>query len=196
MNGQSSPSRERAARMAVSRRTGWFVAAAMLAAADLILKTVVEARLRPGQVLEFPVVDISLSYNPGVAFGLGTTLPDWVVAAVTGVIIAALGAYLWHQCRQAGPLYLGGLTAVLGGAAGNFIDRLDDGAVTDYLHTGWFPTFNLADTLITLGVGVFIVATLIESRHSRPAEKNHGAEIGHDGQHSAASAPGRMKADQ
>lgn len=196
MNAQSPPSRENTARMAISRRTGWFVAAAMLAAADLILKTVIEARLRVGEGLEFPVVDIRLSYNPGVAFGLGTTLPDWVLAAVTGIIIATLGAYLWHQCRQAGPLHLGGLTAVLGGAAGNFIDRLDDGAVTDYLHTGWFPTFNLADTLITLGAGIFIVATLIESRHSHSAETDRAADTDHDGLHSASSAPLRMKEDQ
>lgn len=197
MNAPSPPSRENTARMAISRRTGWFVASAMLAAADLILKTVIEAQLRVGEIPGFPVVDIRLSYNPGVAFGLGAALPNWVVAVVTGVIIATLGAYLWHQCRQAGPLYLGGLTAVLGGAAGNFIDRLDDGAVTDYLHTGWFPTFNLADTLITLGAGVFIVATLIENRHSRPAETGRTAGTAHDdGFHSAASAPRRMKEDQ
>ena len=49
---------------------------------------------------------------------------------------------------------------MLGGAVANFIDRATDGVVTDYLHTGWFPTFNLADVFITGGAVVLIVATL------------------------------------
>ncbi len=38
-----------------------------------------------------------------------------------------------------------------GGAAANLVDRAADGVVTDYLHSSWWPTFNLADTFIVLG---------------------------------------------
>ena len=53
---------------------------------------------------------------------------------------------------------------LLGGALGNFIDRLDGRGVVDYLHTGWFPTFNLADVFITAGVALFILGTLLSPR--------------------------------
>ena len=51
-----------------------------------------------------------------------------------------------------------------GGAVGNFLDRLDGGGVVDYLHTGWFPTFNLADVFVTTGAGLLILGTLLAPR--------------------------------
>ena len=57
-----------------------------------------------------------------------------------------------------------GTNLLLGGALGNFIDRLDGRGVVDYLHTGWFPTFNLADVFITAGVALFILGTLLSPR--------------------------------
>ncbi|WP_255375872.1 signal peptidase II [Saccharomonospora sp. CUA-673] len=53
-----------------------------------------------------------------------------------------------------------GLAAVPAGAVANLIDRGVDGAVTDYLHTGWFPTFNLADVFITGGGALLVLASL------------------------------------
>ena len=50
---------------------------------------------------------------------------------------------------------LGSLVA--GGALGNLVDRAMDGRVTDYMHSGWFPTFNLADVGITLGVACVVI---------------------------------------
>jgi signal peptidase II len=53
---------------------------------------------------------------------------------------------------------------VLGGAAGNLVDRLDGRGVLDYLHSGWFPTFNLADASVTIGVVLYVLGTLRPSR--------------------------------
>lgn len=53
---------------------------------------------------------------------------------------------------------------LLGGALGNFIDRLDGRGVVDYLHTGWFPTFNLADAFVTIGVALLILGSYQGSR--------------------------------
>nr|WP_246535913.1 signal peptidase II [Nocardioides aquaticus] len=54
--------------------------------------------------------------------------------------------------------------AVLGGAVANVIDRARDGVVTDYLHTGWWPTFNLADTFLVTG---FLVIAMLQFRPER-----------------------------
>lgn len=51
------------------------------------------------------------------------------------------------------------LAAMLGGAVANVIDRAGDGLVTDYLHTGWFPTFNLADVFVVTGAAALVVAS-------------------------------------
>ena len=58
------------------------------------------------------------------------------------------------------------LALVLGGAIANVVDRAGDGVVTDYLHSGWFPTFNIADTAIVTGVALLVLVTL---RHPTPA---------------------------
>ena len=51
------------------------------------------------------------------------------------------------------------------------VDRARDGVVTDYLHTGWWPTFNLADTFLVTG---FIVIALLHARPEQPG--NEGGE--------------------
>ncbi|HOQ53464.1 MAG TPA: signal peptidase II, partial [Micropruina sp.] len=53
-----------------------------------------------------------------------------------------------------------GLAGVLAGASTNLIDRSIDGVVTDYLHTGWFPTFNLPDVFITVGAALVVLGVL------------------------------------
>ena len=53
---------------------------------------------------------------------------------------------------------------MIGGALANVVDRAEDGQVTDYLHTGWWPTFNLADTFLVTG---FIVIALLRARPER-----------------------------
>lgn len=58
------------------------------------------------------------------------------------------------------------LAAVLAGAVGNLADRAVDGVVTDYLDTGWFPTFNLADVFITVSAAVLVLASLRNTEDS------------------------------
>jgi signal peptidase II len=62
--------------------------------------------------------------------------------------------------------HLIGMSAILAGAIGNVVDRAGDGRVSDYLHTGWWPTFNHADVYITLGAATVAYAAL---RGQRPA---------------------------
>ncbi len=141
---------------ALMRRAGLLALAAVLAAADLGLKAWAEQAL-PGAPIEGGPLDLQLAFNSGVAFSFAADAPSWTVIAATGLITLVVAAALWRTAPAGSRLSGGALAAVLGGAAANLIDRAQDGRVTDYLHTGWWPTFNLADVFIVCG-GLLIVA--------------------------------------
>ncbi|MDZ4351715.1 MAG: signal peptidase II [Arthrobacter sp.] len=145
-------------------RTVLLLWAAGLAGADLIIKALAEAMLSDGTTTDLGPINIRLLYNPGVAFGFGSGLAPWIVVAATGLIIAALTWYTVSSTPSMTGLSRAGAALLLGGGAGNFIDRLDGDGVVDYLHTGWFPTFNLADAFVTTGVALLILGTLRSPR--------------------------------
>ncbi|WP_341242926.1 signal peptidase II, partial [uncultured Nocardioides sp.] len=113
------------------------------AAIDLGAKAASESRLADSTV-DLGLIQLRLAYNSGVAFSVGNRLPSWVIVAVTGTLALALVAYAWHRAPRAGWVERIAGGAVIGGAVANLVDRAGDGVVTDYLHTGWWPTFNLA----------------------------------------------------
>ena len=138
--------------------------AAVLAVADLVLKTVAEALLSTGATTDLGPINIRLLYNRGVAFSLGADLSPWIVITATGLIIAALLWYTVSSAPSMTGLSRAGAAMLLGGAVGNFIDRLDGQGVVDYLHSGWFPTFNLADVFVTTGVALLVLGTILSPR--------------------------------
>lgn len=116
-----------------------------------------------GQWLEF-----SYSQNPGIAFGL--PLHGWPLLVINIALILALIAYSLHSLdfRATSAKLATGL--VLGGALGNLYDRLELGAVRDFLRIGIWPMFNLADTAIVVGVALLILH-LYHPSHGR--KKSH-----------------------
>lgn len=145
-------------------RTMMLGGAAVLAATDLASKWVAESTLASGRSLDLGPLDIRLFYNTGVAFSLGAALPPWTVAAGTGLVIAALLWFILASEPVMTAATRAGAAMVLGGAVGNFIDRLDGRGVVDYLHTGWFPTFNLADVFVTVGAAVMVLGAFRRPR--------------------------------
>ena len=126
-----------------------------------VVKEVVEGFLADGSAVDLGLLQLRLTYNSGVAFSLGAGLPTGVVVAVTGVITLAIAGYAWFTVPTVAAVGVLGLAAVVAGAVTNLVDRAVDGAVTDYFHTGWFPTFNLPDALLTVGVVLVVAATLL-----------------------------------
>jgi signal peptidase II len=120
-------------------------------AADQLSKHLVRHSIVPGEERKvIPGIQLVNTRNNGVAFGF---LPGSHVA-VTLVIAAALLALLVYFALHATrPLIWLPTGLLIGGALGNILDRLNGGAVTDFvkLPLGW-PPFNLADASITLGV--------------------------------------------
>ena len=96
-----------------------------------------------------PGVEIVHVRNRGVAFGLFAD--GGIVLIVIGVVaVVALLAFFAAHSRR--PLVWLPTGLLLGGAAGNLIDRLRQGFVTDFIDLPFWPAFNVADTCITIGV--------------------------------------------
>ena len=156
--GSGSPTDNRVSRR-VGSRVALLVTATALAALNLSAKAWAERHLTD-TIVNLGPLQLRLAHNPGVAFSLGDRLPSSAVITGTAAITAMIATYAWRTAPTTGRLARWSWAAILGGAAANLIDRLADGVVTDYLHTGWWPTFNLADTLLSLGVVGLVVASL------------------------------------
>ena len=156
-------------------RVGIVAGVAVAASAiDLGAKAVAEAWLEEGAVRgALPFVDLSLSFNHGISFSLFPAHNPSSLAlllAIQGMLTCLVAGW---ALAAGGGLERLGLAAIAGGAAGNFVDRLMDGVVTDYLdlHTGgirWF-TFNLADVWISTGVVLLLLDGLPLRRRHRSA---------------------------
>ena len=128
-------------------------------AADQLAKWVV----RGAEALPYDLVGgvrLVLVYNTGVSFGRLRDLGSLLIVGV-GALVAVLAVALVVAPGR----YRPGLALILGGAAGNLVDRLRfDGAVLDFIDTSWWPAFNLADVFIVAGVGLVVLAVLRGAR--------------------------------
>lgn len=108
-----------------------------------------------------PFLDLGLIFNPGVSYGLLSSLP---FAAVAVIVAAALVALVVWWARSSSILVRAGLAICIGGAVSNALDRWIYGAVADFfwLHFGDMSlfVFNLADAAITLGVCLLLLDLL------------------------------------
>lgn len=125
---------------------------------DFASKTWARTSLTLGEpVAIVPFFDFALGFNSGVAFGLLNSSGVALVATITAVITTVFA--IWWV-RESNPTARFALTLIIGGAISNLMDRLLYGAVTDFLdlHIGdmHWPTFNLADTSLTLGILVLL----------------------------------------
>jgi len=105
--------------------------------------------------------------NAGAAFGILQN-QRWFFIVITFAVIAGLIFYL-RRTRANQPLLSTGLAFILGGAIGNFIDRLFFGKVVDFFHFVLidFPIFNIADSAITIGVSLIILDALLDTKRNK-----------------------------
>ncbi len=104
------------------------------------------------------VFHLSLVKNSGIAFGLfGERAPGLMIIIIFCLVALIL---LSIQMRQALLIQRVSIAFILGGAAGNLIDRFVFGHVIDFLDFRIWPVFNIADSFITIGVAIFIFATI------------------------------------
>ncbi len=156
---------------------------------DQWTKWLVEAHLSDHASIEVipGLLNFTHVRNTGVAFGMFASRGNfWGTAILTLLGLAALifvGYYFRIVPRHDRPLLVA-LALVMGGAVGNLVDRILRGAVTDfvdfYYGTYHWHTFNVADTAISIGIGLMVLGTF--RRH--PADSTAAdapAAVGRDG---------------
>ena len=105
--------------------------------------------------------------NSGIAFGLFSRAVPIVIGLTAVAIVWMLVVFARSGARHAVLAPAFGLLA--GGSLANLLDRLRLGHVTDFIAVHHWPTFNLADSFITIGVALLVVALLYSNRPPRPA---------------------------
>jgi signal peptidase II len=145
----------------------YYLLALLVFAADQATKWIIVKKMDLGQSI--PVIDqvlyITSHRNRGAAFGI---LQDqrYFFIVITIIVVAAVIYYL--QKHATDKLLKTALALVLGGALGNFIDRLLRGEVVDfvdvYIGSYDFPIFNVADSALVIGVGLIFIQSFMESK--------------------------------
>jgi signal peptidase II len=135
-------------RAAATRRAALLALATV--AADQGVKALVRGGMQPGERIGvLPGVHLVRVSNEGVAFGLFADGGALLIAVGAVALVGLLTFFGTHAQRPLAWLPTG---LLIGGAAGNLIDRLRIGAVTDFVKLPHWPAFNVADMAITFGV--------------------------------------------
>jgi signal peptidase II len=156
-----------------------FVLAGGIIGLDQWTKYLVRTKIEFGQAWVpfpewLPAIRIVHWKNTGAAFGL---FPQGgTVFTIIAILVSLAILYYWPRVpsRQIGLRIA--LALQLAGAVGNLISRITEGIVTDFVALGNFPVFNVADSSISVGVAVLILATWIEER-KRDHEKPDSSEV-------------------
>jgi signal peptidase II len=118
-------------------------------------------------------INITHQRNTGAAFSFLADASGWqryFFVVLAAVVSAYIIYWLWKIRRDSQFILSAGLALVLGGAIGNVIDRVLLGSVVDFIQVmiaAWpFPSFNVADSAITVGAGLLIVDALFFSTNN------------------------------
>ncbi len=151
----------------------WLGIAALIILADQFTKTLIVGAFQLGDshtVTSF--FNIVRAHNTGAAFSFLAGAGGWQRWFFIGLGIAAAFFIVWMLRNHGGQrLFSWALALILGGALGNVIDRFIRGYVVDFLqfhYAGWaFPSFNVADSAISIGAACLILDEILRVRRSR-----------------------------
>ncbi len=158
----------------------WLALAVVVILADQVTKTLIVGYFELGdsrRVTDF--FNLVRAHNPGAAFSFLAGASGWQRWFFTALGIVVSGFIIWMIRSNPGQkLFCFAVTMIMGGALGNVVDRLLHGHVIDFLQFhfdflapmfpgGYFPSFNIADSAITLGAICLIADELLRVRRSR-----------------------------
>jgi signal peptidase II len=155
----------------------YYLIALVVVALDQLTKWLIVRNMTEGQSIT--VIEnlfyITSHRNQGAAWGILQGQMWFFYIITIGVIIGIV--YYLEKHAKGHKLFSMSLALLLGGAIGNFIDRLFRKEVVDFLNTYIFqydfPIFNIADAALTIGVGLLIINMLLEERREKK-EKMYG----------------------
>ena len=150
----------------------WLGIAAAVIVLDQLTKAMIVAAFHLGDARTVtPFFDIVRAHNRGAAFSFLNDASGWQRWFFVALGVAAATFIVWMLRRHGGQRMFGwALALILGGALGNVIDRLIHGHVVDFIQVHWqqhyFPSFNVADSAITIGAMLLILDELRRVRRA------------------------------
>jgi signal peptidase II len=159
------PARPPSVRAGLLEWTSLLALALTAAMADQVTKSIATRTLTFGEPVRLlPFLDLLRIHNPGIAF-------NQLTGAQPIVVVLSLAAITWMTVffarsgagHGAFPVAIG---LLLGGALSNFVDRVRNGHVTDFIHVHHFPVFNLADSFISVGVVLLLYGLVAHERRA------------------------------
>ena len=151
----------------MKRKVSIFISILLLILLDQAVKGYVVKEIPLGGMRRFIPKVVSLTYlkNSGAAFSMLEN-QQWFFTIITLIAMGAAFVYLYRHIKGSIWLLLG-LTLIISGGIGNFIDRLRQGFVVDMFHLDFmnFAIFNVADIYLTVGVGLLLIYLLREESH-------------------------------
>jgi signal peptidase II len=152
----------------------WLGVALLVILLDQLFKALILQHYQYGEsqyVTSF--FNIVRAHNTGAAFSFLAGASGWQRWFFIGLGIVAAVFIVWMLRSHGGQrLFAWALSLILGGAVGNVVDRMLHGYVVDFIQVHWgakyyFPSFNVADSAITLGAGLLILDELLRVRRGR-----------------------------
>ncbi len=140
---------------------------------DIVTKHMVQQNMLLHQTIPIIPGLFNLTYieNPGAAFGLLADMPPFwrsLFFITASMVALCFIVIMFFKCSPDEIWNRTALTLIMAGAIGNLIDRLRLGAVVDFIDVYWrnshWPAFNLADTAISVGVGVLLLDLLLNKK--------------------------------
>lgn len=164
-----------------TRTMPYFYLTLVICALDQAIKLWVQAAMTPFQSINLLQGWVSITYvsNYGAAFGILHSKTLILLGVAVGAFV-----YVWrfrHEMQKYPKPFQIGIAIALGGALGNFVDRLRQGFVIDYLDVHFWPVFNLADIAILGGVGLVALSLMIqEMKHKKQLPSKSNSVAGED----------------
>ncbi len=158
---------------AARRRLGAYGVAALVVVLDQLSKALVAHTVPLGtRIVLLPVLNITCLHNRGAAFSLlgdgGAAANAFFLGLATAATVL-FTVWIWRAARRSPGVVLGALALILGGTIGNAVDRVRRGYVVDFIQVhvhGWYyPAFNLADSALTVGAVLLVLAYLRAGRN-------------------------------
>ncbi len=140
---------------------------ALVLAVDRVSKVLAQVFLPGNPVWVCPFLRLTYVQNTGSAFGMMQGANTLLIGVMVAIILYIL--YSWKGLAAQGKLVEWGCALILAGAFGNLYDRITLGYVVDFLDFLVWPVFNVADSAITVGAGLFVIA-LIRQYKKQEAE--------------------------
>jgi len=158
----------------------WLALAVIVILADQVTKVMIIQRFQLGDSVEVTsYFNLVRAHNPGAAFSFLANAGGWQRYFFTGLGLVVSAFIIWMiRSNPNQKLFCFSVSMIMGGALGNVVDRMLHGHVIDFLQFrfdflsplfrgGFFPSFNIADSAITLGAICLILDEILRVRRSK-----------------------------